>query len=138
MNDSENQKFLQDKNSSLQLVLKSCQSNNSELICDTSNGLPRPFVPKTFRKLIFDQLLNISHPRIAATTKLICARYVCPNVKGEIREWLRAVILVKDLKFNSIQKLHLDAPEAVPIADMKPFVDQFFTPGYQDFDALRQ
>ncbi|GFW69769.1 integrase_H2C2 domain-containing protein [Trichonephila clavipes] len=66
MNNPETQKFLKDKSSSLQLALKAYPSSDSELICDTSIGLPQPFVPKWFRKLIFDQLHKISHPGIAA------------------------------------------------------------------------
>ncbi|GFY49850.1 retrovirus-related Pol polyprotein from transposon 412 [Trichonephila inaurata madagascariensis] len=88
INDPETQKFLHDKSSSLQLALKSCQSSDSEIVCDTSTATQtsRPIVHKSFRKLIFDQLRNISHPETATTTKLICARYVWPNMKREIRE----------------------------------------------------
>ncbi|GFW97609.1 uncharacterized protein K02A2.6 [Trichonephila clavipes] len=69
------------------------QSENSDtyhnLICDTSTGTPRPFVPTTFRKLIFEHLHNLSHPGIAATTKLICSRYVWPCMKKQIKTWVR-------------------------------------------------
>ncbi|GFX53196.1 integrase_H2C2 domain-containing protein [Trichonephila clavipes] len=65
------------------------QSSDSDLICDTSTGSSRPFVPKSFRKLIFDQLHNISHQGIVVMTKLICARYVWRNLKQDILEWAR-------------------------------------------------
>ncbi|GFV08870.1 retrovirus-related Pol polyprotein from transposon 17.6 [Trichonephila clavipes] len=51
--DSELQQFLHDSTSSLHLELKPCQISDHNLICDTSTGTPRPFVPTTFRKLIF-------------------------------------------------------------------------------------
>ncbi|GFW83727.1 gag-Pol polyprotein [Trichonephila clavipes] len=79
--DSELQQFLHDSTSSLHLELKPCQISDHNLICDTSTGTPRPFVPTTFRKLIFEHLHNLSHPGIAATTKLICSRYVWPYAR---------------------------------------------------------
>ncbi|GFX04299.1 retrovirus-related Pol polyprotein from transposon 412 [Trichonephila clavipes] len=69
--------------------LKPCQISDHNLICDTSTGTPRPFVPTTFRKLIFEHLHNLSHPGIAATTKLICSRYVWPCMKKQIKTWVR-------------------------------------------------
>ncbi|GBO15799.1 hypothetical protein AVEN_219753-1 [Araneus ventricosus] len=85
-NDPETQKLLQDKSSSLQIALKPCLSTNSDFICDISTGSSRP---ESFRRLIFEQLHSISHPGIAATTKLISARYVWPNMKHNIKEWVR-------------------------------------------------
>ncbi|GFX03237.1 retrovirus-related Pol polyprotein from transposon 412 [Trichonephila clavipes] len=87
--DSELQQFLHDSTSSLHLELKPCQISDHNLICDTSTGTPRPFVPTTFRKLIFEHLHNPSHPGIAATTKLICSRYVWPCMKKQIKTWVR-------------------------------------------------
>ncbi|GBM56585.1 hypothetical protein AVEN_133070-1 [Araneus ventricosus] len=61
--DSDIQKFLHNDASSLQLELKPCQTSNCNLLCDTSTGVPHPFVPTSFRKLIFDHLHNLAHPR---------------------------------------------------------------------------
>ncbi|GBM62678.1 hypothetical protein AVEN_257275-1 [Araneus ventricosus] len=88
-NNLETQKLLQDKSSSLQIALKLCLSTNSDLICDISTDSSRPLVPESFRRLIFEKLHNISHPGIAATTKLISARYVWPKMKRNIKEWAR-------------------------------------------------
>ncbi|GBN11656.1 hypothetical protein AVEN_102856-1 [Araneus ventricosus] len=87
--DSDIQKFLHNDTSSLKLELKPCQTSNCNLLCDTSTGVPRPFVPTSFRKLIFDHLHNLAHPGIAASTKLICARYVWPGMKYQIKQWVR-------------------------------------------------
>ncbi|GBN05290.1 Transposon Ty3-G Gag-Pol polyprotein [Araneus ventricosus] len=87
--DSDIQKFLHNDASSLQLELKPCQTSNCNLLCDTSTGVPRPFVPTFFRKLIFDHLHNLAHPGIAASTKLISARYVWPGMKYQIKQWVR-------------------------------------------------
>ncbi|GBO08309.1 Transposon Tf2-11 polyprotein [Araneus ventricosus] len=69
--DSDIQKFLHNDAPSLQLELKPCQTSNCNLLCDTSTGVPRTFVPTSFRKLIFDHLHNLAHPGIAAQPNLL-------------------------------------------------------------------
>lgn len=131
-NDSEIQNFLHDNASSLHLELKPCQISDHELVCDTSTGTPRPFVPTTFRKLIFQHLHNISHPGIAATTKLICSRYVWPCMKKQIKTWVRecdkcqrskiqrhtksplGTFATPDARFSHI---HIDIVGPLPISD---------------------
>ncbi|GFY01676.1 retrovirus-related Pol polyprotein from transposon 412 [Trichonephila clavipes] len=87
------------------------------------------FVPKSFRKLIFDQLCNISHPQTATTTKLICARYAWPNMKREIRECVecsepcqrskverhtKAPLGLSDIQFREI---HINILDPLPPSD---------------------
>ena len=88
-NDPEMQNILQKKSSSLKLELIPCQLSDCNLMCDTSTGTSRPFVPQSFRRLIFNHLHNLSHPGIAATTKLITSRYVWPDMKRQIKTWVR-------------------------------------------------
>ena len=67
------------------LVLRSVQLPASDvtLICDTSTGIPRPFVPATFRRSVFEPCT--SHPSVHATLKLIKACYVWPGIKTDMR-----------------------------------------------------
>ena len=58
------------------------------LICDTSIGSPRPFVPERFRRSIFDSLHGLAHPGIRATQKLFNTRYVWPGINSVCREAL--------------------------------------------------
>ena len=48
--------------------------NNCHLTCDMSTGSARPFVPKTFWKIVFDHLHGLAHPGVSATQKLISSR----------------------------------------------------------------
>ncbi|GBN69221.1 Transposon Ty3-G Gag-Pol polyprotein [Araneus ventricosus] len=109
--DSDIQKFLHNHASSLQLELKPCQTSNCNLLCDISTGVPRPFVPTSFRKLIFDQLHNLAHPLslsgIAASTKLISARYVWPGMKYQIKQWVRCCESCQRSKIQRHTKTHL-------------------------------
>lgn len=91
---------------SLKLELKPCQISAEDILCDTSTGVVRPVVPSSFRRLIFDHLHNISHPGIAATTKLICSRYVWPDMKRQIKSWVQSC---ESCQRSKIQR-HTKAP----------------------------
>ncbi|GFY22927.1 hypothetical protein TNCV_2181881 [Trichonephila clavipes] len=104
--DSELQQFLHDSTSSLHLELKPCQISDHNLICDTSTGTPRPFVPTTFRKLIFEHLHNLSHPGIAATTKLILLK-ICLAMYEKTNKNM-------DARFSHI---HIDIVGPLPPSD---------------------
>ena len=57
------------------------------LLCDVSTGTPRPYVPKRFRRPIFETLHNLSHPGIRATQRLLVSRYVWPSINKDVRMW---------------------------------------------------
>ncbi|GFU25420.1 transposon Ty3-G Gag-Pol polyprotein [Trichonephila clavipes] len=88
-NDPDLQKFLQTDGSSLKLELKPYQTPDCNLLCAISTGVPRPFVPASFRRELFNHLHNLSHPGIAASTKLIFSPYVWPDMKCQIKKWVR-------------------------------------------------
>lgn len=62
------------------------------LICDTSTGDPRPFLPKHFRYVAFKLLHGLCHPGIRSTQRLLRSRYVWPSMNVDIRRWCRACI----------------------------------------------
>lgn len=105
-NDQELQNIIQSSTASLKLVEKPCQMTDTKLFCDVSTGTPRPFVPVSFRRIIFQHLHNISHPGIAASTKLVCARYVWPNMKRDIKMWVQSC---EPCQRSKIQR-HTSAP----------------------------
>ena len=83
---------LQPGTTSLTLQPIPLPTTDAALICDTSTGSPRPFVPKSFRRSVFDALHGLSHPGIRATQKLLTARYVWPGINADIRRWTRACL----------------------------------------------
>ena len=46
-------------------------STDATLICDMSTSRPRPYIPESFRRSVFDSLHGLSHPGIRATQKLL-------------------------------------------------------------------
>ncbi|GFS56065.1 transposon Tf2-6 polyprotein [Trichonephila clavipes] len=64
------------------------------LTCDVSTNVSRPFIPKDYRKIVFQHLHGLSHTGIAASSKLVTQRFVWPNIKHDIKAW---VILLSSL-----------------------------------------
>ena len=54
------------------------------LLCDVSTGRPRPLVPATFRRAVFDVVHNPSHPSIRSTKTLIAAKFVWPGLQRQV------------------------------------------------------
>ena len=73
----------------------------TNVLCDTSTSYPRPFVPSTLRRKIFDSLHCLSHPGVRASVKLIKNRFYWPNIDKDIREWCR---LCESCQQSKIQK----------------------------------
>ena len=62
--------------SSLQLEDVPFGTQGVMLLCDTSTGRPRPIVPVSWRRQVFDLIHGLSHPSVRTTRKLIAARFV--------------------------------------------------------------
>lgn len=81
--------------------LKPCDiSEDNRLWCDTSMQYPRPYVPQTLRKNIFDSLHGIAHPGVNGTTKLVKARYFWPNIDRDVREMTRTCLPCQQSKIH--------------------------------------
>ncbi len=76
---------------SLQLQQVPLADTGTTIICDSSTGPLRPFVPAVMRRLTFDSLHSLSHPGIRATQKLIKARFVWTNISRDCRKPARTV-----------------------------------------------
>ena len=62
------------------------------LLCDTSTGTPRPYVPQQFRRAVFNSLHDLSHPGIRATQRLVTARFFWPGMNTDVRHWTRSCL----------------------------------------------
>ena len=78
---------------SLELSPVPLQAVDTTVICDLSTGVPRPFVPVSFRRAVFESLHSLSHPGIRAIQKLITARYVWPGINADVRRWARSCLM---------------------------------------------
>ena len=90
----DNCRFLSDESPHHSLTLHPIPLPNStnSIICDVSHGIPRPVVPPSFRKVVFNALHSLSHPGIKATQKLISQRFVWPKMYSLIKRWARSCL----------------------------------------------
>nr|CDS27171.2 gag pol polyprotein [Hymenolepis microstoma] len=82
--------------------------SNTEILCDISTGRPRPFVPQTYRRKIFDHFHGLSHPSIRSTTKLITDRFVWKNIRQDVRQWAKSCLSCQASKVHK----HTQSPLA--------------------------
>ena len=86
------------------------------IVCDTSQGNIRPYLPEIFRHLVFKQLHNLSHPGVRATKKLIQKRYVWPSMQTDITKWTRTCIPCQKAKVHR----HTKSPiQQFPVTDKR-------------------
>lgn len=90
----------------LKIVTMSVEPGGPELLCDISTEIPRPIVPKDFRRRVFNAVHNLSHPGSRATVKLVSQKFVWHGMKKEVRTWASECI---DCQTSKIQR-HTRAP----------------------------
>ena len=72
---------------SLRLEHVPIHASKHTLLCDTSQGSPRPLIPSIMRRNISNSLHSLSHPGVKAPRHLVAGRYVWPNMKRDIANW---------------------------------------------------
>ena len=78
--------------SSLQLQQLPLPDGAGYIWCDVSLDQPRPLVPLTFQRTVFNALHNLSHPGIRASVRLVTSRFVWRNVNKDVRNWARTCL----------------------------------------------
>ncbi len=95
------------KSSSLQLRDAPLPASPGSILCDWSTGTPRPVVPQSYRRVVFEHFHAFSHPGIRAGRKLISARFVWPKMNADIApSGLGSVYPAKRIKSSATQYLH--------------------------------
>ena len=61
--------------------------DQTPILCNSDLPSPRPFVPRQYRKSVFDSLHSLSHPGIKSSITLITSRYFWPDMRREIKTW---------------------------------------------------
>lgn len=90
--DQQLQHLLRENHTSLTLTKIHIPNTDLEVVCDTSTGRLRPFVPESMRKTLFSSTHNLSHPGANASIRLITDRFVWPRMKTDIRQWSKTCV----------------------------------------------
>ena len=78
--------------SSLQWVEVPLEDSDVTLLCDTSTGRPRPWIPTDARKEVFDLVHGLSHPSRRATTSLLTQKFIWHGISRDSKMWARACL----------------------------------------------
>ena len=96
------------RNAKSGLVLEAMKFGPTDdtLLCDVSTGQPRPIIPLSWRKKVFETVHNLSHPSIRATCKLIATKFVWHALKKQVRAWAKTCLACQTSKIHR----HTKAP----------------------------
>jgi hypothetical protein len=81
-------------------------SSDITLYCNTTTTRPRPYVPATFRRQVFDSVHGLGHLGTRATAKLFLQRYVWPGVQKDCRTWAQNGSLSSGQRYPGTQPRH--------------------------------
>ena len=79
---------------------------NTTLQCDVSSGQPRPIVPSSWRRKVFEVVHNLSHPSIRVTCTLVTRKFMWHGINKQVGAWAKACIACQTSKVHQ----HVKAP----------------------------
>ena len=85
------------------------------VLCDVSTGFPRPIVPKSLRRKVFDTVHALSHPGVRSTKRLIASKFVWHGLNKEGTGWARSCLSCQRSKVQTHIKAPLQKFEPTPI-----------------------
>ncbi|ROT60880.1 putative uncharacterized protein K02A2.6-like [Penaeus vannamei] len=62
------------------------------ILCDVSTGRPRPLIPKSFRRKIFNLIHGLSHPSGRTTARLMKDKFIWHGMNKDIKQWARCCV----------------------------------------------
>lgn len=83
---------------SLQWMDLPLQDSQTSILCDTSTGRPRPWVPTVYRRSIFDMVHGLSHPSRRATANLLKKKFIWHGIAKDAKEWARTCLACQRAK----------------------------------------
>ena len=91
---------LHDTSSSLEWHSIPLDDAGNTVICDTSSGRPRPWVPPPLRRQVFDCIHGISHPSARSTTQLLRQKFIWHGLAKDAKAWARSCIACQSSKVH--------------------------------------
>lgn len=126
------------------LQLQDVPFGQTTVLCDVSTGKPRPVVPSSWTRRVFDLLHGLSHAGFKPTRKAIGERFVWHGMNKEIHQWCqechpcqaskihrhtRAPLVDRILPKARFNSIHVDLVGPLPASEgmvyMFTIVDRF-------------
>ncbi|KAK3879477.1 hypothetical protein Pcinc_015936 [Petrolisthes cinctipes] len=67
-------------------------NSNISIFCDVSTGRPRPWIPSSLRRHVFNLVHGLSHPTRQATTRLLTQRFVWHKISCDTGNLVRSCV----------------------------------------------
>ena len=92
---------LQDSSSSLQWQdVPIDDEGSTTILCDISSGRPRPWIPPTLRRHVFDIIHGVAHPSRKSTTHLLRQKFVWHGISKDAKSWSRSCLACQSSKVH--------------------------------------
>ncbi|KAK3893071.1 hypothetical protein Pcinc_003064 [Petrolisthes cinctipes] len=62
--------------------------SNISILCNVSTGRPRPWIPSSLRRHVFNLIHGLSHPSRRATTQLLTQKFIWHKISRDAGNWL--------------------------------------------------
>ena len=89
---------------------------SAKLVCDTSTGTVRPYVPTDFRLSVFSAIHNLAHPGVKSTINTIRQRFVWKGLAKDVKTWCRSCA---ECQKNKIQRHTKSAVGTYPLPNCR-------------------
>ncbi|KAK3895735.1 hypothetical protein Pcinc_000658 [Petrolisthes cinctipes] len=66
--------------------------SNISILCDMSTGRPRPWIPSSLRRHVFNLIHGLSHPSRRATTRLLTQKFTWHKISRDAGNWVRSCV----------------------------------------------
>ena len=97
---------LRDSDTGLRLEEVAVDGSDVRLWCDVSTGQPRPLVPLSWRRPVFEALHGLSHPGRKPSVKLVSQKFVWQGLRKDVSAWVSSCI---DCQRSKVHR-HIKAP----------------------------
>ena len=98
---------LRHSNTALQLRDIQISGTNTTILCDVSKMYPRPVVPNSWRRIVFDLLHGTNHPGIKTSKKIVSDRFVWSSVHRDCALWAKTCVPCQRAKVHRHNKTAL-------------------------------
>nr|VZI26047.1 unnamed protein product [Spirometra erinaceieuropaei] len=86
------------------------------ILCVWSTGTPRPVVPLSYRKTVFEHFHSLSYPGIRASRKQLAARYIWPKMNSDIALWTTQCLACQK---NKVHRHTFTPPSTFTVSDVR-------------------
>ena len=101
------------RESNLQLADVPWADGTFTVLCDISMGKPRPVVPDSWKRRVFDLVHALSHPGARITKRMVSAKFVWYGLAKQVNDWARQCLQCQKSKVHTHTRAPLQKFEAV-------------------------